>query len=245
MNFYPRMSKKHEIFHSLLSDLIRSFVPVGGDLLHDELHHLPGVAPSRADKTPEASAVFQQHAAAFSQHLVRTIQIVACLYLTLLMGRRIRAATFQFPLNIKEIRFRWWCNTDRCSLLYELYISSSWWEKKSFGFHTLLRQTKTYMFTAVIWKHDRIYTQALYVLCVNVIVCCFCTFLCLYIRAMRRLTTSAYLQIEKHCFCFVFAAKAAQTDSHRSQLFIQKCQIVCFSEVSKIKTQGESIVAHI
>lgn len=54
------------------SDLISSFVPVGRDLLHDELHHLPGVAPGRADKSPEAAAVFQQHAAAFSQHLVKS-----------------------------------------------------------------------------------------------------------------------------------------------------------------------------
>ena len=57
------------------SNLKSSFVPVGMDLLHDEFHHLPGVVPGSADKTPEASAVFQQHAAAFSQHLVSQIQI--------------------------------------------------------------------------------------------------------------------------------------------------------------------------
>lgn len=65
------------------ADLIRSFIPVGWDLLHDELHHLLGVVPGLADKTAEASAVFQQHAAALSQHLVR--KYVMCSNLTRMM----------------------------------------------------------------------------------------------------------------------------------------------------------------
>lgn len=87
------------------SNLVCGFVPVGRDLLHDEFHHLPGVVPSLADKTPEASAVFQQYAAAFSQHLVRKIQCVICLNLTFIMSRRLRAAYVQFPLIIKGIQF--------------------------------------------------------------------------------------------------------------------------------------------
>lgn len=78
MTFYPNFQTWNiPVSNSTIcdSDLINSFVPVGRDLLHDELRHLPGVAPGRADKTPEAAAVFQQHAAAFSQHLVKSRKI--------------------------------------------------------------------------------------------------------------------------------------------------------------------------
>lgn len=52
--------------------LICCFVPVGRDLLHNELHHLQCVIPSWVDKTPEAPTMLQQDAAAFSQHLVNS-----------------------------------------------------------------------------------------------------------------------------------------------------------------------------
>lgn len=55
------------------TNLVRGFVPVGRDLLHNELHHPPGAVSGLLDKTTEASAMFQQHAAAFSQHLVGKI----------------------------------------------------------------------------------------------------------------------------------------------------------------------------
>lgn len=55
------------------SNLIRGFVSVGRNLLHNEFYHLPGVVPSLADKTPEASTVLQQHVPAFSQNLVREL----------------------------------------------------------------------------------------------------------------------------------------------------------------------------
>ncbi len=61
------------------SNLVCSLVSVGWDFLHDEFHHLLGVIPGLADKTPEASAMFKQHPAAFSQHLVKKTQYVMCL----------------------------------------------------------------------------------------------------------------------------------------------------------------------
>lgn len=62
--------------------LICSLIPVRGDLLHNELHHLLGVVSGLADKTAEASTMFQQHTAAFCQHLVKKIQQVASLNVT-------------------------------------------------------------------------------------------------------------------------------------------------------------------
>lgn len=85
------------------SNLIRSFIPVGWDLLHDELHHVLGVAPSLADKTAEASTVFQQHVAALSQHLVRKTQYVMCSNLTRMMRWELHTLHFHLQEITVEV----------------------------------------------------------------------------------------------------------------------------------------------